>query len=51
MKVLRPWHEEEIDKTSSKFPRGHLQPLICANEEDLGYHCSSSSWINLEQQL
>ena len=36
MKALRPWHEEEIDKASLEFPRGHLQRLICANEEDLG---------------
>ena len=36
MKALRPWHEEEIDKASSKFPRGHLQLFICATEEYLG---------------
>ena len=36
MKALRPWHEEEIDKASSEFPHGHLQPLKCDNEEDLG---------------
>ena len=36
MKALRPWHEEEIDKESSEFHRGHLQPLIYANVEDLG---------------
>ena len=36
MKALRPWHEEEIDKASLEFPHGHLQLLICANEEYLG---------------
>ena len=36
MKALRAWHEEEMDKASSKFPRGNIQPLICANVEDLG---------------
>ena len=51
MKALRPWQEEEIDKASSEFPHGHVQPLICANEEVLGQHCHSSSWMNLEQQL
>ena len=51
MKSLRPWHEEEIDKAYSEFPRGHLHPLRRVNEEDLGQHCTSSSWMNLEQQL